>query len=72
MMGCWLVGTSRVDPFPHLEKYNAHTVFPNISIGQNCVPVNRVELLNGYETPNPYRPEGTMNFASGIGGLKIV
>jgi len=56
-------GTFRVDPFPQLEKYNAHTVFLNISLGQNYVPVNRVELLNGYETPNPYNPERIMNFA---------
>ena len=55
-------GTFRVDPFPQLEKYNAHTVFLNISISQNYVPVDRVRLLNGYQTPNPYNPERTMNY----------
>lgn len=57
-------GTYRVDPFPHLAKYNAHTVILNISIGQNYVPVNRVKLLDRYETPNPYNPERMMKFAS--------
>jgi len=56
-------GTFRVDPFPHLSIYNAHTVILNISIGQNYVPVNRVMLLDRYETPNPYNPERIMNFA---------
>lgn len=56
-------GTSRVDPFPQLEKYNAHTVFLNISIGQNYVPADRIMFLDGYETPNPYNPERVMNFA---------
>lgn len=57
-------GTSRVDPFPQLEKFNAHTVLLNISIDQNYVPTNRVKLLNSYEIPNPYNPERKMNFAS--------
>ncbi len=57
-------GTFRVDPFPHLEKYNAHTVILNISIGQNYVPVNRIMFLDRYEIPNPYNPERVMNFAS--------
>ena len=57
-------GTYRVDPFPHLAKYNAHTVFLNISVGQNYVPVNRVKLLDRYETPNPYNPERIMEFAN--------
>ena len=57
-------GTSRVDPFPHLEKYNAHTVILNISIGQNYVPANRIMFLDGCETLNPYNPERVMNFAS--------
>lgn len=57
-------GTSRVDPFPQLAKYNAHTIFLNISSAQNYVPVNRVVLLDGYETPNPYNPERVMSFAS--------
>jgi len=57
-------GTYRVDPFPHLAKYNAHTVFLNISTGQNYVPVNRIMLLGHYETPNPYNPERIMEFAS--------
>ncbi len=56
-------GTFRVDPFPHLAKYNAHTVILNISIGQNYVPANRVVFLDGYQTPNPYNPEQVMNFA---------
>ena len=56
-------GTFRVDPFPHLSNYNAHTVILNISIGQNYVPVNRVIFLDRYETPNPYNPERIMNFA---------
>jgi hypothetical protein len=57
-------GTTRVDPFPHLEKYNAHTVFLNISIGQNYVPTNRVALLDGYRRPNPYNPERTMAYGN--------
>ena len=57
-------GTFRVDPFPHLEKYNAHTVILNISAGQNYVPANRIMFLDRYETPNPYNPERIMNFAS--------
>ena len=57
-------GTFRVDPFPHLEKYNAHTVILNISTGQNYVPANRIMFLDRYETPNPYNPERIMNFAS--------
>ena len=56
--------TSRVDPFPHLEKYNAHTVILNISIGQNYVPANRIMFLDGSAIPNPYNPERVMNFAS--------
>ena len=56
-------GTYRVDPFPHLSKYNAHTVILNISKGQNYVPVNRVKLLDHYERPNPYNPPREMNFA---------
>ena len=55
-------GTYRVDPFPHLHEYNAHTVILNISLDQNYVPVNRVALLDGYERPNPYNPERTMNY----------
>lgn len=54
-------GTYRVDPFPHLDKYNAHTVILNVSIGQNYVPANRIRFLNGYERPNPYNPERAMN-----------
>jgi len=57
-------GTFKVDPFPHLEKYNAHTVILNISIDQNYVPANRIMFLNGYATLNPYNPERMMNFAS--------
>ena len=57
-------GTYRVDPFPQLAKYKAHTVFLNISTGQNYVPVNRVRLLNHYERPNPYNPKREMRFAS--------
>jgi hypothetical protein len=57
-------GTYRVDPFPHLAKYEAHTVFLNISTGQNYVPVNRVKLLDRYERPNPYNPERVMKFAN--------
>jgi len=57
-------GTSRVDPFPHLEKYNAHTVILNISIGQNYVPANRIMFLDGRAAPNPYNPVREMNFAS--------
>ena len=43
--------TSRVDPFPQLEKYNAHTVILNISEGQNYVPADRIMLLDSYERP---------------------
>ena len=57
-------GTYRVDPFPQLERYNAHTVFLNISSGQNYVPANRIMFLKRPETPNPYNPERTMNSAS--------
>jgi hypothetical protein len=57
-------GTSRVDPFPHLAKYRAHTVILNISKGQNYVPANRITFLERYETPNPYNPERVMRFAS--------
>jgi hypothetical protein len=56
-------GTFRVDPFPQLEKYNAHTVILNISRKQNHVPANRIRLLDRYETPNPYNPPREMNFA---------
>jgi hypothetical protein len=56
--------TYRVDPFPQLEKYNAHTVFLNISIGQNYVPADRIMYLGRSEAPNPYNPERVMNFAS--------
>lgn len=56
-------GTYRVDPFPQLEKYNAHTVFLNISLGQNYVPVDRVRILDRYAPPNPYNPKRRMNFA---------
>jgi hypothetical protein len=52
-----------VDPFPHLEAYNAHTVILNISTSQNYVPANRITFLDGYETPNPYNPAREMNFA---------
>jgi hypothetical protein len=55
--------TFRVDPFPQLEKYNAHAVFLNISTEQNFVPANRIVFLNGDETPNPYNPKRVMNFA---------
>lgn len=57
-------GTSRVDPFPHLEKYNAHTVILNISTAQNYVPANRIMFLDSPKRPNPYNPERIMNFAS--------
>jgi hypothetical protein len=57
-------GTFRVDPFPQLETYNAHTVFLNISTEQNYVPVDRVRLLDRYESPNPYNPSRKMNFAN--------
>ena len=57
-------GTFKVDPFPHLEKYNAHTVILNISIGQNYVPANRIMFLDSYETQNLYNPERVMNFAN--------
>jgi hypothetical protein len=56
-------GTFRVDPFPQLEKYNAHTVILNISTKQNYVPADRLMFLDRYETPNPYNPEREMNFA---------
>jgi hypothetical protein len=56
-------GTYRVDPFPQLEGYNAHTVILNISTKQNYVPANRIEFLNHYEIPNPYNPPREMNFA---------
>jgi len=56
-------GTFRVDPFPQLEKYNAHTVILNISNKQNHVPANRIMFLDHYETPNPYNPPREMNFA---------
>jgi hypothetical protein len=56
-------GTFRVDPFPHLEAYNAHTVILNISTSQNYVPANRIAFLDRYETPNPYNPAREMNFA---------
>jgi len=56
-------GTFKVDPFPQLEDYNAHTVILNISIGQNYVPANRIKFLDRYETPNPYNPHREMNFA---------
>lgn len=55
-------GTFRVDPFPQLEKYNAHTVILNISRGQNYVPANRIMFLDGDERPNPYNPPREMNF----------
>ena len=57
-------GTYRVDPFPQLAKYKAHTVFLNISIGQNYVPADRIMFLGRSEAPNPYNPERVMNFAS--------
>jgi hypothetical protein len=56
-------GTFKVDPFPQLEKYNAHTVILNISTAQNYVPANRILFLDGYQTPSPYNPEREMNFA---------
>jgi hypothetical protein len=56
-------GTYKVDPFPQLEEYNAHTVLLNISTAQNYVPANRILFLDSYETPNPYNPEREMNFA---------
>jgi hypothetical protein len=56
-------GTYRMDPFPHLKIYNAHTVILNISTKQNYVPANRIKFLDHYETPNPYNPERDMNFA---------
>jgi hypothetical protein len=56
-------GTYRVDPFPQLEKYNAHTAFLNISSDQNYVPANRIVFLDSYETPNPYNPPREMNYA---------
>ena len=56
-------GTYRVDPFPQLEQFNAHTVFLNISTEQNFVPANRITFLDGNERPNPYNPEVVMNFA---------
>lgn len=56
-------GTFKVDPFPQLEKYNAHTVILNISTAQNYVPANRILFLDSYQTPNPYNPEREMNFA---------
>jgi hypothetical protein len=55
-------GTYRADPFPQLEKYNAHTVVLNISTEQNYVPANRIMFLNGDERPNPYNPPREMNF----------
>jgi hypothetical protein len=55
--------TYQVDPFPQLEKFNAHTVFLSISTEQNYVPVNRVMLLDGFVKQNPYNPEKEMNFA---------
>jgi hypothetical protein len=55
--------TFRVDPFPQLENFNAHTVFLNISTGQNYVPADRIKLLGSYQTPNPYNPQREMNFA---------
>jgi hypothetical protein len=56
-------GTFRVDPFPQLEPYNAHTVILNISNGQNYVPANRIRFLDEYGVPNPYNPPREMNFA---------
>jgi hypothetical protein len=56
-------GTYRVDPFPQLEKYNAHTVLLNISNSQNYVPWNRILFFDRNETPNPYNPPREMNFA---------
>lgn len=56
-------GTFRVDPFPQLEQFNAHTVILNISNGQNYVPANRIQFLDGYEVPNPYNPPREMNYA---------
>ena len=56
-------GTYKVNPFPQLSKYNAHTVIMNISKRQNYVPVNRVLLLERYERPNTYNPPREMNFA---------
>jgi hypothetical protein len=57
-------GTYRVDLFPQLEKYNAHTVFLNISSGQNYVPANRIMFLGRPDASNPYNPARIMNFAS--------
>ncbi len=56
-------GTYRVDPFPQLEGYNAHTVILNISTAQNYVPANRIRFLDGDQPPNPYNPPREMNFA---------
>jgi hypothetical protein len=55
--------TFRVDPFPQLGEYNAHTVFLNISTEQNFVPADRILFLDGDEPPNPYNPKREMNFA---------
>jgi len=57
-------GTYKVNPFPQLSKYNAHTVILNISKRQNYVPANRIAFLDGYEKPNPYNPPREMNFAN--------
>ena len=57
-------GTYRVDPFPQLSKYNAHTVILNISIGQNYMPAKRIMFLNDDERPNPYNPSREMNYAN--------
>jgi hypothetical protein len=56
-------GTFRVNPFPQLGDYNAHTVLLNISTEQNFVPENRITFLDGNARPNPYNPKVVMNFA---------
>jgi hypothetical protein len=58
-------GSFRVDPFPQLEGYNAHTLILNISTDQNYVPANRIVFLEDIcKPPNPYNPAREMNYAN--------